>query len=145
MRIGLCSAWLVAAAALAACGDGGPASKSATTVRAPAGASPTDRTLPPPQPATPDITIVAKNLLFDKTELTAAAGAISVALINQDAGDVHNIHFFRGADTDGTSVGMTYVTQGPSSETITLNLAAGSYVYRCDVHPALMKGILTVS
>jgi len=138
MRTTVCS-WLVTAAVLAACGDGEPGSKTATPVRAPAGAA------SPTQPPTPDITIVAKNLLFDQTDLTAAAGIINVALDNRDAGDVHNVHFFRGAADGGTSVGMTSVTQGLSTETITLNLAAGSYFFQCDVHPALMKGTLTVS
>ena len=143
MRTTVCS-WLVTAAVLAACGDGEPGSKTATPVRTPAGvASRTDTALP--RPAIPDITIVAKNLLFDQTDLTAAAGIINVALDNRDAGDVHNVHFFRGAADGGTSVGMTSVTQGLSTETITLNLAAGSYFFQCDVHPALMKGTLTVS
>jgi plastocyanin len=58
---------------------------------------------------------------------------------------VHNIHFFRGDSAGGTSAGMTYVTKGPATETVTLTLAAGRCFYRCDVHPALMKGMLTVA
>jgi plastocyanin len=135
IKVAACSAWLVAAVALAACGSTSSAPKTATRASG---------TPSPAQSAAAAITIVAKNLLFDRAELTAPAGAIDVTLINEDAGDVHNVHLFRGDSADGTSVGMTYVANGPSTETVTLNLAAGSYFFHCDVHPALMHGTLTV-
>ena len=135
MRIALCLAWLAAAAALAACGSGGSAAKTT----APAGGASS-----PAQSSGAAITIVAKNVLFERTELTARAGTVDITLDNQDAGDVHNVHFFRGDSAGGASVGMTLVANGPSTETVTLTLEPGSYFFHCDVHPALMHGTLTV-
>lgn len=91
------------------------------------------------------IVIIAKNLLFDKTSLTAPAGKITIVLENQDPGQPHNIHFYKGTDVTGESVGMTELHVGPATDTLTMTLSKGVYFYQCDVHPTTMYGTLTVT
>lgn len=88
--------------------------------------------------------LVAKDTLFDKTELRAKAGEIRIELDNQDAGIVHNIHVYRGTDATGEDMGMTELEAGPVQQTLTLTLEAGEYFYVCDAHPATMSGTLIV-
>ena len=88
------------------------------------------------------MTLVALNLEFDTSSLSAAAGPVAVTLDNQDRGIAHNIHFFSKTG----SIGMTDVDSGPLMQTLSLGtLAPGAYSFKCDVHPITMKGILTVS
>jgi plastocyanin len=91
------------------------------------------------------IVIIAKDILFDKTSLTAPAGTITIELDNQDPGQPHNIHFFKGADATGESVGTTELNIGPAKDTLTMTLDKGEYFYQCDVHPTTMLGTLTVN
>ena len=88
------------------------------------------------------MTLVALNLEFDTSSLSAAAGPVAVTLDNQDRGIAHNIHFFSKTG----SIAMTDIDAGPSTQTLALGtLAPGAYSFKCDVHPITMKGILTVS
>lgn len=91
------------------------------------------------------LTVVAKNTLWDKTELSAAPGDVTIDVDNQDAGIVHNIHVYKGSDSSGEDVGMTDLEAGPSEQTFTFTADAGEYFYVCDAHPATMAGTLTVS
>ena len=97
---------------------------------------------PPPPPAGGSVSIVAKDVLFQQVSLTAAAGPLTVNFDNQDAGVVHNVHFF---DAGGGSAGETDLISGPASSSVTFTVAPGRYTYKCDVHPAVMRGVLTVS
>lgn len=91
------------------------------------------------------ISIVGINSTFDKDKLSAPAGAITIEFDNKDSGVPHNIHFHKGAKVSDPSVGSTALEPGPVKQTLKLDLTAGDYFYQCDVHPATMKGILTVS
>lgn len=82
---------------------------------------------------------------FDVEELTAAAGTVTIEFDNRDAGVVHNLNVFKGADAQGESVGATELEVGPVQQTLTLELEAGGYFYQCDAHPTTMKGTLTVT
>ena len=92
------------------------------------------------------LTVVGENIAFDKTTLSANASApITIDFDNKDDGVDHNIHFFKGADASGASVGATDVAAGPVKQTLNLGtLAPGTYYYHCDVHPDAMTGTLTV-
>jgi plastocyanin len=94
------------------------------------------------------LTIAAQNLKFDKANLTAPANSsITVQLTNNDAGILHNIAFYR--NRQGTtrltpnSVGELFAGPGTRSLTFTTP-GAGSYFFRCDVHPDTMFGNFTV-
>jgi len=91
-----------------------------------------------------ELRLIAKNTLFDKSELRAEAGEVTIIDDNQDPGIVHNVHVFEGSDASGEDVGMTDLEAGPATQTLTLNLEAGEYFYQCDAHPATMFGTLIV-
>jgi len=90
------------------------------------------------------IEIAGVNSTFDKEELTAPAGAITIVFDNQDSGVIHNIHFFKGSDARGEDVGETELEVGPVTQTLEMTLEPGEYFYQCDAHPTTMKGTLTV-
>lgn len=94
--------------------------------------------------AASEITLVAKNTLWDKTELEAKAGEITFTVDNQDGGILHNLHIYKGADASGEDVKMTELEAGPVTQTLTVTLEPGSYFFVCDVHPATMEGTLQV-
>ena len=147
------SAWI----SFAACGEPEPADPTPVTTWMITPADP-GRGTPTPA-ATPEATstepsgaggetvleIAGVGSVFDLEELEAPAGDVRVMFDNQDAGVVHNIHFFAGEDADGESVGESELETGPIVQEVTMTLAAGSYFYQCDAHPTTMKGVLTVN
>jgi plastocyanin len=120
-----------------------PASGSRTIV-----ATPTAAATPAPD-GTPGAEIAIKasgsTLKFDKTELAAAAGTVTILFDHQDGGVVHNISVFEGTSASGTLMGKTDLETGPVKQTLTLDLKAGAYFFQCDAHPTTMKGKLTVT
>ena len=82
---------------------------------------------------------------FDADELTAAAGSVTIEFDNRDAGVVHNLHVFKGANAQGESIDATDIAVGPVQQTLTMELEAGDYFYQCDAHPTTMKGTLAVT
>jgi plastocyanin len=107
-----------------------PTAAAAPTTAAPAASGP--------------LKLVATNILFDKKELSAAAGTVTLDLDNQDAGVPHNVHVFSGADATGASLGATALEAGPIKQSLKLDLAKGQYFFVCDVHPTTMTGTITV-
>jgi plastocyanin len=90
------------------------------------------------------LTLSEKNNLFDKSALKAAPGDVTFVINNQDNGIPHNFHLHKGNDAAGQDVGNTQIEVGPGTQTLKLNLVAGSYYYNCDVHPATAFGKLEV-
>lgn len=129
---------LVAAAALvsAACGgsSAGTPSTAATATTAVATSATAGTTL----------TLSEKNNQFDKSELKATPGEMTFVVRNEDSGMPHNFHLYRGNDTTGQDMGNTQIELGPGTQTLKLSLAAGTYYYQCDVHPATAFGKLEV-
>lgn len=74
--------------------------------------------------------------------LSGHPGEVTIHFNNQDAGVVHNIQFF---SPSGASVGATALVAGPSLDALTFTVGAGTYAYKCDVHPGTMRGRLIVS
>jgi len=91
------------------------------------------------------IVLIALNLQWDKTTLTAPAGPITFEIDNQDVGQPHNIHIYKGTDVTGEDKGMTQLNVGPTKDTLEVTLDKGEYYYQCDVHPTTMAGKLTVN
>lgn len=111
--------------------------------------TPTQATTPADQPTSPPagggvIALAGINNTFDKEELKARAGSITIEFDNRDGGVVHNVQVHKGADADGESVGETELEAGPVMQTLTMDLEPGDYFYVCVAHPNTMTGILTV-
>jgi hypothetical protein len=91
------------------------------------------------------LTLVAKNLAYDKRSLTAAPNAqVTLILDNQDAGVLHNFALYTNnratskifvgdLDTGVNKATYNFKTPGP-----------GNYFFRCDVHPDQMTGTFAV-
>jgi plastocyanin len=91
-----------------------------------------------------ELTLVSLNTLYDKSELHASAGEVTITHDNQDGGILHNVHVYLGSDATGEDMGATELEAGPAEQTLTLNLEPGEYYYVCDAHPATMFGTLIV-
>ncbi|HEU0074683.1 MAG TPA: cupredoxin domain-containing protein [Dehalococcoidia bacterium] len=103
---------------------------------------------PPPTPSAPGETViqlVAQNLAFDQRALSATAGAsVTIQLDNRDASVLHNFALY-GDQTLAQKVFVGDLVTGPVVENYTFDApAAGTYYFRCDVHPDTMNGSFTV-
>jgi plastocyanin len=87
--------------------------------------------------------ISAQNLAFDTNQLQAPAGQTFVIdFDNNDAAIPHNIEI---TAANGTSVFKGQIITGPATISYQIPaLAAGTYMFECDVHP-FMNGTLTVA
>jgi plastocyanin len=113
---------LIFAALSVACGDDGSASaKSNSSTGATAGQTATFR----PSPVAASIKMIASRV-FDKTELDLPANQdVLLTIQNTDDGAPHSFSVYR---------------TGPCKQTLALHLAAGTYYFRCEVHPQTMNG-----
>ena len=85
---------------------------------------------------------------FDKTELTIAADTdVTITADNAENAVPHNVAVYTSrddAESGGTSLAATEICSGPCTDTATVNLSAGAYFFRCNVHPTQMVGTLIV-
>ena len=97
-------------------------------------------------PASADLNLVAKAVVFDESCLAAPADqTITLMFDNQDAGTTHNVAIYPTGD-GAKAVFTGDLEVGPTMTTYTVKgLPAGTYRFQCDVHPATMSGTLTVS
>jgi hypothetical protein len=94
---------------------------------------------------------VASGISFSAKTITVSSTTskqVRVRLDNQDKDTQHNISFYKSkTETTGAgviSVGVTIT--GPAMNDSLFDVPAkGSYFFRCDVHPDLMQGTLTVN
>jgi len=124
-RLTLTLGLLSLAAVLAACsGSSTPGTASPSASDGPAGDA---------------VTVTAKDLKFGQTEITVPADeAFDLAFDNQE-GIPHNVAVY--ADSSASSkISVGDIFSGPAQKTQSVPaLAAGTYFFRCDVHPD-MKG-----
>ena len=120
------------------------------TPATPTPAPPTPEPTPTPAPETPapgaetaEI-IMLPGFQFDRSELTIGADTdVTITADNTDEGVQHNFSVY--TDVSATdNLGMTEICNAPCVDTVTLNLAAGDYFFRCEVHPSIMIGKLIV-
>jgi plastocyanin len=116
---------------------------------APPGASmPSLGGTPPSQsPQTVSIDLVSKGMAFNTSTMSVPAGAsVTINFNNQDAGIPHNFALYTDAGASkAVYVGET--TKGPSTAVyhFTAPDSPGSYFFRCDTHPGIMKGTFVVT
>ncbi len=95
------------------------------------------------------LTLTAKNLKWDTATLTVPAGSsVQLTVDNQDNAISHNFSLYKSqqAATSGEkAIAGTNPTAGPVQESLLFNSpAAGTYFFRCDVHPTTMTGTFVV-
>jgi len=97
--------------------------------------------------ATAEISMMP-TIQFDTSELTIAADTdVTITVDNTDTGIAHNFAVYRSrnaAESGEEPLAATEVCTGPCTDTVTVNLSAGEYFFRCDMHPAQMTGTLIV-
>lgn len=95
-----------------------------------------------PEAAGADVTVTAKNIAFDKTELEVRAGQeVTVTLVNDDGATPHNFHVSGPGGFDAKTEIFTEDDGGSRELTFTL-AEPGEYTFVCDVHPNQMKGTI---
>ncbi len=89
-------------------------------------------------------TVVATDNKFDKTAITVKAGAEASIDFQNKGSAIHNLHVFNVKGKDGQEI-QTKLLPGGQQETIKFTIdKAGTYDFKCDVHPVEMVGKLTV-
>ena len=89
--------------------------------------------------------ITAENLAFDRDTLSFPAGVASTLTFqNNDAGQSHNVAIYTDESASTALFQGELLTGVGSTEYQIPALEAGSYFFRCDVHPT-MNGTVTVS
>ena len=90
------------------------------------------------------ISVKAKDNVFEPKSFTAPAGmAVTVTLDNTGAA-LHNFALADQKGPDGKEI-QTELIAGGKTDTVEFTLPAGTYNYYCTVHPAEMRGTITVS
>ena len=121
------------ALALTACGGSGTTSAPTTQTGAPTSA---------PSVAVEGTALIVKDFTLDRLTVMTA-GTVALAVTNAGP-TVHNVAI---RDDAGTLLGTTADLREGESETLTVDLAAGSYILFCSLpgHESLgIKGTLTV-
>jgi plastocyanin len=90
------------------------------------------------------VEISAANVAFNTRELTVnTGGQVRIRFTNNEAVD-HNIAVYQSATTNTPvspgSVGVIFQGPNVTDDTVFAVPAAGTYSFRCDVHPTLMVG-----
>ena len=96
-----------------------------------------------------ELTIVAKNLKWDQATLTVPTGSsVKLTVDNQDNAIPHNFSLYasqQAATSGEKAIAGTKPTAGVVQESLLFNApAAGTYFFRCDVHPTTMTGTFVV-
>ena len=99
---------------------------------------------PTPVPGTTVLELVVSNILFDTDELEAPANsAVVVSFDNQDAGVLHNFALYTDSGAS-EPIFQGEIFTGPDNMEYSFTVpAAGTYFFRCDVHPDTMTGTFT--
>jgi cytochrome c oxidase subunit 2 len=99
------------------------------------------------EPQDGKVQIVAKNIAFDVACIQLPTGPTTIEFDNQDAGTPHNVDVYADADftrhVAGAASASDVITGVAQTTYAITGLQAGTYYFRCDVHPQ-MKGTIEV-
>ena len=102
---------------------------------------------PTPTGAPVTINLSAQNFSFSPTTITVPAGAIvTINFNNQDSGVLHNFSLYADSSAPPPALFQGGFITGPSTVTykFTAPSKAGTYFFRCDIHPTTMTGTFIV-
>jgi plastocyanin len=117
-----------------------PSAMSATAIPPAAGGC--AATSVPTKTSPRDVRLIAKNLLFEQPSVQAPGSSFVLVYANQDMGIQHNIHVL---GPHGETICHPAAFAGAATEAYAFTgLAAGVYLFHCDLHLATMQGQLTV-
>jgi plastocyanin len=88
------------------------------------------------------IALVAQGMAFNTSKITVPAGAhVTINFDNQDSGIPHNLAVYETSSAEKVIFQGKRIT-GPSKTTYVFDAPtkAGTYFFRCDVHPTMMTG-----
>ncbi len=93
------------------------------------------------------VQLVAQNIQFEQTSLTVPAGQrFTIAFDNLDTGTQHNVQIFAAKDFSGTPLFDGQLVTGPSKASYSVpSLAAGTYYFKCVIHPQMTGTIQAVA
>ncbi len=123
--------------------------------------APTSSTPPPTTPTgTPPVTtptttptanavtidLVAQNIAFNTNKITVPAGAEVTVNFNNKDSVPHNLAVYNDSSATAPAIFQGQIVAGPGTVTykFTAPSTAGTYFFRCDVHPTLMTGSFVV-
>ena len=90
------------------------------------------------------LTVVGKDNSFEPANVTVKANQEIVLTFDNKGAAVHNWHVLNVKGTDGKEITTTLIAGG-KTEAIKFTIdKPGTYDVQCDVHPADMRGRLTV-
>jgi plastocyanin len=91
------------------------------------------------------VRLIASDISFDTDEITLTVGAeTTVQLDNQDEGLPHNFAVYED-ESAATAIFQGETFEGPATTEYTFTAPdAGTYFFRCDVHPTQMIGTVVV-
>jgi len=114
----------------------------------PAGAPTTSSAANPGASASGGVTVnlTAQNMAFDMSTITVPIGAkVTINFNNKDNGIPHNFAVYTDSSA-ATSIfkGSNITGVASTTYTFTAPTTAGTYFFRCDVHPTSMTGKFVV-
>lgn len=123
----------VVALILVACGGGGGEAEE------------TPGEAPPCTATGTELSVSAMNIQFSTDCLAAPAGqAFTITFENNDAGTMHNVAIYTDESAQ-TPLFQGEIFEGVDSMTYEVPaLDAGTFFFRCDVHPTIMTGTFVV-
>ena len=92
------------------------------------------------------IGLTAENIAFDKKTITVESGAaVTINFNNRDRGIPHNFALYKDAGA-AEMIFQGDIITGPGQITYQFSApaTAGTYFFRCDVHPTQMTGDFVV-
>jgi plastocyanin len=100
-----------------------------------------------PGPKAVTVKLTAKDIKFDKQELSFPAGSkVELVFTNDDSGVPHNVAIFSEQNpTNDIFKGDIFPGVATKTYTFTAPGQPGTYAFHCEVHPTQMKGTVEVT
>jgi plastocyanin len=90
------------------------------------------------------LTVTARDNVFDPQEMSMQANQSTAVTLRNQGTAIHNWEILNVTDKDGKPV-KTKLISGGQSDTIVFTMSrTGTFDYFCEVHPAEMRGKITV-